>query len=52
MRIRDLRLHAASGAHFRIPDAKTDAGVRAVQMSPDLLEELVAHVDRLGRADL
>jgi hypothetical protein len=52
MRIRDLRLHAASGAHFQIPDAKTDAGVREVQVSPDLLEELVAHVDRLGRADL
>ena len=52
MRIRDLRLHAASGAHFRIPDAKTDAGVREVQVSPDLLEQIVAHVDRLGRADL
>jgi integrase len=52
MRIRDLRLHAASGAHFQIPDAKTDAGVREVQVSPDLLEELVAHLDRLGRADL
>jgi hypothetical protein len=52
MRIRDLRVHAASGAHFRIPDAKTDAGVREVQVSPDLLEEPVAHVDRLGRADL
>jgi integrase len=52
LRIRDLRLHAASGAHFRIPDAKTDAGVREVQVSPDLVEELVAHLDRLRRADL
>jgi len=52
MRIRDLRLRAASGAHFRIPDAKTDAGVREVHVSPDLLAELVAHVDRRGRADL
>ena len=49
IRIRDLRLHAASGAHFRIPDAKTEAGVREVQVSPDLLEEIVAHVDRLRR---
>jgi integrase len=52
IRIRDLRLHAASGEHFRILDAKTDAGVREVQVSPDLLEELVAHLDRLRRADL
>ena len=52
MRIRDLRLHAASGAHFRIPDAKTEAGIREVQVSPDLLEELVAHLDRLQRAGL
>ena len=52
MRIRDLRLHAASGAHFRIPDAKTEAGVREVQVSPDLLEELVAHLDRLRRSGL
>jgi integrase len=52
IRIRDLRLHAASGAHFRIPDAKTEAGIREVQVSPDLLEEIVAHVDRLRRAGL
>jgi integrase len=52
LRLRDLRLHAASGAHFRIPDAKTEAGVREVQVSPDLLEELVAHVDRLQRSGL
>src|SRR6188472_2446913 len=25
-RIADLRLHAATDAHFRIPDAKTEAG--------------------------
>ena len=52
MRIRDLRLHAASGAHFLIPDAKTEAGVREVQVSPDLLEEIVAHIDRLQRSGL
>lgn len=41
----------AVGAHFRIPDAKTEAGIREVQVSPDLLEEIVAHVDRLRRAE-
>jgi integrase len=52
IRLRDLRLHAASGAHFRIPDAKTEAGIREVQVSPDLLEELVAHIDALRRCGL
>jgi hypothetical protein len=32
------------------PDAKTEAGVREVQLSPDLVEELVSHFDRLRRA--
>jgi integrase len=49
IRIRELRLHAASGAHFRIPDA--EAGIRGVQVSPDLLEEIIAHIDRLRRAE-
>lgn len=49
-RIRDLRLHAASGGHFRNPDAKTEAGIPEVQVSRDLLEEIVAHIDRLRRA--
>lgn len=52
VRVRDLRLHAASGAHFRIPDSKTEAGVREVQVSPDLLEEIVAHLDRLRRSGM
>jgi integrase len=50
MRIRDLRLHAASGGHFHIPDAKTEAGIREVQVSPDLLDELNDHLERLRRA--
>lgn len=49
IRIRELRLHAASGAQFRIPDAKTEAGAREIQVSPDLLEEIIAHVDALRR---
>jgi integrase len=48
----EVRLHDPGGARLRIPDAKTDAGVREVQLSPDLVEELVAHVDRLRRAGL
>jgi integrase len=49
LRIRELRLHAATGAHFGIPDPKTEAGVREVQVSPDLVDELVAHLDGLRR---
>jgi hypothetical protein len=45
------RLNAASGAPFRIPDATTEAGTREVHVSRDLLEEIVAHIDRLRRAD-
>jgi integrase len=50
VRIGHVRLHDPAGARFRIADAKTDAGVREVQMSPDLVEELVSHLDRLRRA--
>ena len=37
------------GARFHIPDAKTETGVRVVEMSPDLAEAFVAHLDRLRR---
>ena len=50
IRIRDLRLHAATGAHFRIPDAKSDAGIREVQVSPDLVDELAVHLDHIRKA--
>lgn len=36
-------------AHSR---RKTEAGIREVQISPDLVEELIAHLDRLRRAGL
>jgi integrase len=52
VRLRDVRLHDTSGARLRIPDAKTEAGIREVQLSPDLVDELVAHIDRLRRAGL
>jgi integrase-like protein len=50
LRVGEVRLHDPEGARFRIPDAKTEAGVREVQMSPELVEEFVSHFDRLRRA--
>ena len=34
------RLHDPDGARFHIPDAKTEAGIREVQMTPDLVDVL------------
>ena len=50
LRLGDVRLHDPDGARFHIRDAKTDAGVREVQMTPDLVEAFVEHLDRLHRA--
>src|SRR3954454_18432968 len=50
LRIGHVRIHDPGGARFRIPDAKTEAGVREVQMSPELVEEFVSHFDQLRRA--
>jgi integrase len=50
MRISHLRLHDPDGARFHIPDAKTEAGIREVQMSPELAEVVLLHLDRLRRA--
>jgi integrase len=36
LRIGQVRLHGPDGARFRIVDAKTETGIREVQMSPDL----------------
>jgi len=44
-----VRLHDPDGARFRIPDAKTETGIREVQMSLDLVEAIVEHLDRLRR---
>jgi len=52
MHIRHLRLHDPAGARFHVPDAKTEAGVREVQLSPELVDHLVTHLDRLRRAAL
>jgi integrase len=50
MKIGHVRIHDGQGARFRIPDAKTEAGVRIVEMSADLVEEWTLHIDRLRRA--
>ena len=50
LRIRHVRLHDPGGARFHIPDAKTETGIRIVEMSPDLAEAFVDHLDRLRRA--
>ena len=49
MRIGHVRVHDRDGARFRIPDSKTETGIREVQMSPDLVEAVIEHVDRLRR---
>jgi integrase len=50
LRLRDVRLHDPNGARFQIRGAKTDTGIREVQMTPDLVEAFIEHLDRLRRA--
>lgn len=52
LKIGSVRLHDSEGAQLRILDAKTEAGERIVQVSPDLAEVIVEHIDRLRRAGL
>src|SRR5215207_2900832 len=47
LRLRDVRVHDPDGACFRIPDAKTEAGIREVQMTPDLVDRFTEHLARL-----
>ena len=47
--IGQVRVHDPEGARFRIPDAKTETGIREVQMSPDLVEAVIEHIDQLRR---
>jgi integrase len=49
IKIGHVRLHDPSGARFRIPDSKTETGIREVQISPDLVETIAEHLDRLRR---
>ena len=50
IRLRDVRLHDRDGARLRIPDAKTEAGIREVQLTPDLVDVLTQHLHRLKAA--
>jgi integrase len=50
LRIGHIRLHDPRGARFHIPDSKTEAGVRDVEITPALTEDLIIHIDRLRRA--
>jgi integrase len=47
-----VRLHDPDGARLRIVDAKTEAGERVVEVTPDLAEVIREHIDRLRRAGL
>jgi hypothetical protein len=49
LRIGKLRLHDPERAHFLVTDAKTETGIREVEMSPELVEVILAHIDRLRR---
>jgi Phage integrase family len=51
LKIGQVRLHDPAGARFHIPDAKTETGIREVQMSPELVEAVVTHLDRLRRIE-
>lgn len=52
LRIGDLRLDAPAGAHLRIRQSKTEAGVREVQLSPALVDAIRDHLERLRAARL
>ncbi len=49
IKIGHMRLHGRDGARFDIPDAKTEKGIREVQMTPDLAEAVSEHIERLRR---
>jgi len=50
LKIGAVRLHDRTGARFRIADAKTETGIRTVEVSPCLAEVIVMHLDRLKQA--
>jgi integrase len=49
IKIGHVRLHDPNGARFQIPDSKTETGIREVQISPDLVQTIAEHLDRLRR---
>lgn len=52
LRIADVLLDATTGAHLRVTDSKTEAGVRDVQLSPRLVAVLSEHLYRLRASGL
>jgi len=52
LKIGEVRLHDPEGTRFRIVDAKTEAGERIVEATPDLAEVLIEHIDRLRRTGM
>jgi integrase len=52
LRIGQVRLHGGDGGRFRIVDAKTEAGIREVQMTPELAAVVGEHLKRLRRAGM
>ena len=47
LRIAHVRVHDPDSARLRIPDAKTETGIREVQISPDLVGAVTEHLERL-----
>ena len=52
LKIGRVRLHDGAGVRLRIVDAKTPAGERVVEGTPELAEVIARHLDRLRRAGL
>lgn len=52
LKIGRVRLHDPEGTRLRVIDAKTKAGERIVEVSPDVAEVIIEHIDRLRRAGM
>jgi integrase len=52
LKIGGVRLHDTGRPRLRVEDAKTPAGERIVELTPELGEILTEHIDRLDRAGL
>lgn len=49
LRIGQVRLYGGDGGRFQVLDSKTKAGIREVQMTPDLAAAVSEHIARLRR---
>jgi integrase len=52
LKIGKVRLHDPEGARLRVVDAKTEAGERVVEITPEQAEIIIEHIDRLRRAGM